>query len=225
MSTFVSLGLVKVEHLRRWGWRVGVGPCWCCPWYGAGGRGWYTGAGPFSYRRGAAVRRLLAAGALVLLAGCEGSAAPAVGQSPPASQASPAAPVTSITPSYASAPDPDAIIREIPGAKALVPTPGGPSDVMGDRLGEGNIYGPGCTAADNCGEAITVYTNTSQAQLNANMAQLFSNPSGQAIITGPRFVMTVTGVAGNNGGTEYFTSPAKIAADVHGHLAYNPPGG
>lgn len=219
MSTFVSLGLVKVEHLRHRGWRVGVGPRWCCRWYGAGGRGWSTGAGPFSYRRGAAVRRLLAAGALVLLAGCGGSAAPVVGQSQPASQASPAAPVTSITPSDANAPDPAAIVRKIPGAAVS----DNDYDVSGDRLADGMIHGPGCTGY--CGEQLSVYTSASQAQLNANMAALFGNPNGQAIITGPRFVITVTGVVGGNGGTEFFTSPAKIAADVHGHLAYNPPGG
>lgn len=51
MGTYLNLGrLVKVRHTKR-GWRVGIGPRWLRRWYGTGGRGTSTGAGPFSYYR------------------------------------------------------------------------------------------------------------------------------------------------------------------------------
>lgn len=51
---------------------------------------------------------------------------------------------------------------------------------------------------------------------------LLSNPSGQAVITGSGFVLTVTGIEDlNSNRTVYFTSPAVIAQRVHGRIIYS----
>lgn len=41
-------GWVKITHTRRGGWRLALGPRILRRWYGRGGGGWSTGAGPFS---------------------------------------------------------------------------------------------------------------------------------------------------------------------------------
>jgi hypothetical protein len=49
MGTYFRLGpFVRIRHTRR-GWRAGIGPRWFRQWFGTGGRGVSTGAGPFSY--------------------------------------------------------------------------------------------------------------------------------------------------------------------------------
>lgn len=51
MSTYLNLlPWLKARHSKR-GWRVGVGPRAFRRWYGAGGSGTSTGAGPFSFYR------------------------------------------------------------------------------------------------------------------------------------------------------------------------------
>jgi hypothetical protein len=145
-----------------------------------------------------------AAGALGLAAAC-GSSGSTSGQPS-------AAPITAAPTSTAP------ILREA-GIPAADIRRGG-TGFYGDGSASGNVFGPGCTGS--CSEQVGVYTNASQSALNANMAALFKAPGGQAVITGDRFVLAVTGVegTGSNGADqiEYFTSPATFAQRVHGHL-------
>ena len=148
---------------------------------------------------------------LAALAGCGTSAATPATHSaathPAAAQPITVAPTT-------SAPDPVAILRAAGSAASGTGRAG--TDISGDTMADGNIYGPGCTGS--CSEQLTVYTNADQSVLNTNMAQLMQSPGSQAVITGDRFVLTVTGVAGSGVNLTYFTSPATIAQRVHGHL-------
>jgi hypothetical protein len=50
VGTYIRLPGVRLRHTRR-GWRAGIGPRIFRQWFGAGGRGVSTGAGPFSHYR------------------------------------------------------------------------------------------------------------------------------------------------------------------------------
>jgi hypothetical protein len=49
MSTYIRLGPFAKLRLGKRGVRAGIGPRWLREWFGAGGRGWSTGFGPFSF--------------------------------------------------------------------------------------------------------------------------------------------------------------------------------
>jgi len=113
--------------------------------------------------------------------------------------------------------NPVAVVRET----GATPSPGevyGSRDVYGGLYADGNIYGPDCTAADNCSEQVTVYSLQPGQTAQEAMAQSGLVPSdNQAVITTPAAIVCVTPADMlNGGGLTYFVSPAVIAARVHG---------
>lgn len=159
-----------------------------------------------------------AAVAIVVLTACGISQAPASQRAAPAG----VQPVTSVPAS--GAPNGVAILTRagVTGAYA------NGQDIYGDANSEGEVHSAGCTAADNCGEQFTIYTNADQATLNTNMAALLSSaaaPGGSdVIIAGPRYVLEITGVddpnATSGNGTVYYLAPATVAQRIGGTIVH-----
>ncbi len=152
-------------------------------------------------------RPMAAAALIALLAGCGSAAAHGV--------AAPATPaggqVTAPARPASTAPDPAAIVRQA----GAVLDQGDSYDISGDRMASGLIHSG--TSTGYCGEQITVYTNDTNAALE--QLPLMTQPGGQAVIGGDRFVISVTGVdeiGGPSPGTVFYVSPATIAHRVHG---------
>ena len=159
----------------------------------------------------------LAAG--LSLAACGSSSSAPAASSHPASSSAPAAaqPVTAVPAS--GAPDGVKILAK---AGVTGATPDG-TDVYGDAMADGTVHGPNCTAADHCGEDLLVYSNASQAALNANLAALLTReaaPGGSSVaVTGPGYIISITGVADpNSNGTVFYLSPATVAARIGGTI-------
>lgn len=96
-------------------------------------------------------------------------------------------------------------------------------DMSGDTLSDGSVYGRNCTGS--CSEQFTIYTNADQGTLNTNMAQLLSSaaaPGGSnVIITGPRYVLEITGVLdlqSSTNATTFFLAPATVAQRIGGTI-------
>ncbi len=120
--------------------------------------------------------------------------------------------------------NPVPIVR-LTGAKVKAGEVYGLRDMEGDLYADGDLYGPGCTAADNCSEQVTVYTMRPGVTPQQDMAQSGLVPSdSEAVIVGPDWIIEVTPVdeLTGGGGYTYFVSPQVIAARVHG-TALTPP--
>lgn len=119
----------------------------------------------------------------------------------------------------ANPPNPVPILRET----GAVPVPGtatGSYDIYGDRYADGKLYGPGCTAADHCGEQVTVTTVVSGTLVQVMAQNLGARPSdSNAVITaGTDWFISVTPVVSFSDGYQWFVSPAMIAARMHGYV-------
>ena len=106
------------------------------------------------------------------------------------------------------------------GASIPQGTISGEVDLYGDRYADGNFYGPGCTAADNCSERITVRMVHDRSQLSQYQDTIPSDSNAVIMGPGEAWYITVTPVDDvmNGGGYVYFTSPQVIAQRVHGTL-------
>jgi hypothetical protein len=96
-------------------------------------------------------------------------------------------------------------------------------DVYGDTMSEGKVPGPNCTGS--CGEDLMIYTNADQAALNTNLAQMLSSaasPGGDVIITGPRYILRVSGVmnpaTASGNPVVFYLDPATIAKRIGGTI-------
>jgi hypothetical protein len=154
-------------------------------------------------------KALLAASAVAALAltGCATHAVtattPGTFRPAPAAAAQPVNPVT--------------IVRET-GATL---TPGevyGSRDVEGNLSAGGDFYSAGCTAADDCGEQVTVYSlKPGQTAAQAMAQSGLTSSDNQVVITTPVAIVCVTPAGMLDGsGVSFFVPPPVIAARVHG---------
>jgi len=159
----------------------------------------------FVTQEGAKAKVLVLVAAALALTGCGTAAVTSAHPPLPSGTAStqPANPVT--------------IVRDT-GATV---TPGeqyGSRDVYGNLSAGGNFYGPGCTAADNCSEQVTVYSlKPGQTAAQAMAQSGLVSSDNQVVITTRTAIVCVTPVdVLDGGGLSFLVPPPVIAVRVHG---------